>query len=132
MCAYIYIYIYHIVAYSFILFINCQGTKNVQGMNIHLAETVDKLTFKPLVFMVMCNIWFLEICDSSYHSKIDVPKDLLLPDTLMFLRWDGFPFESVPPELIPKNLIELHMCYSSLKQFGNAAKVCPLAHSLLF
>ena len=124
---------YHIVTYSSILFfINCQATEEIQGMTIHLAKIGDKLTLEPLVFRNMCNLWFLEICGSlSDSEKIDVPKSLQLPDTLMVLRWDYFPLESVSPKLMPKNLIELRMHMSSLTQLGHGVKVCALASCVL-
>jgi hypothetical protein len=42
---------------------------------------------------------------------------------LKFLRWDGFPQESLPLGFRPKNLVKLYMPYSRLEQLWLEDKV---------
>jgi hypothetical protein len=46
-----------------------------------------------------------------------------LPDDLKFLRWDGFPQKSLPPDFCPKNLVKLDMPHSHLEQLWEGDQV---------
>ncbi|WKA11144.1 hypothetical protein VitviT2T_028671 [Vitis vinifera] len=51
------------------------------------------------------------------HSKVKLSKDFEFPSyELRYLYWQGYPLESLPSSFYAEDLVELDMCYSSLKQ----------------
>ena len=49
--------------------------------------------------------------------KVKLSKDFEFPSyELRYLYWQGYPLESLPSSFFAEDLVELDMCYSSLKQ----------------
>jgi hypothetical protein len=55
-----------------------------------------------------------------------------LPDDLKFLRWDGFPQNSLPLDFFPKNLVKLEMPHNHLEQLWQTDKVFQVYVMFLF
>jgi hypothetical protein len=56
-------------------------------------------------------------------SNVTLPAVLNSPRNLKFLRWDGFPQESLPLGFCPRNLVKLYMPHSRLEQLWQEDKV---------
>lgn len=63
--------------------------------------------------------------DGSYmSSKMHLPQGLdCLHDELRYLHWHGYSYGILPRNFIPKNLIELSLCYSKIEQLWEGKKV---------
>ncbi|KAL6316578.1 hypothetical protein AAG906_018833 [Vitis piasezkii] len=58
-----------------------------------------------------------EFASMGEHSKVKLSKDFEFPSyELRYLCWQGYPLESLPSSFYAEDLVELDMCYSSLKQ----------------
>ncbi|KAK9944844.1 hypothetical protein M0R45_010392 [Rubus argutus] len=54
------------------------------------------------------------------YCKVYVPGGLKsLPEELRYLYWKGYPLKSLPSQYSPKNLVELHLPHSQVKQLWN-------------
>ena len=54
----------------------------------------------------------------------DVPKDLEFPYfELRYLHFEGYPLESLPTNFHPRNLVELNLKHSSIKQLWKGNEV---------
>ena len=74
-------------------------------------------------FEMMNKLRLLKIywADESAHmredNKVKLSTDFEFPSyDLRYLHWHGYPLQSLPSSFDAENLVELDMCYSSLKQ----------------
>ena len=59
----------------------------------------------------------LESTSLSEDNRVQLSKDFEFPSyELRYLYWQGYPLESLPSSFHAEDLVELDMCYSSLKQ----------------
>ncbi|KAG6738692.1 hypothetical protein POTOM_058314 [Populus tomentosa] len=59
----------------------------------------------------MSRLRLLRICNACFDSG---PK--YLSNELCFLAWRNYPSKSLPSSFQPENLVEVHLCYSNLRQ----------------
>ena len=65
-----------------------------------------------------------EFASMGKHSKVKLSKDFEFPSyELRYLYWQGYPLESLPSSFYAEDLVELDMCYSSLKQLWESDMV---------
>ncbi|XP_048422148.1 disease resistance-like protein DSC1 [Pyrus x bretschneideri] len=56
-------------------------------------------------------------------GSIGPPYSLDLPDSLRYLKWGGYPLESLPSKFSPENLVELHMRGGKVKELWKEAQI---------
>lgn len=76
----------------------------------------------------MQNLRMIQFYDPSFYwmhsNNLVLPAFLdSLPDSLKFLRWDGFPQRSLPLDFCPENLVKLDMRHSVLEQLWEGDQV---------
>jgi hypothetical protein len=104
---------------SWSLLFELQGTQATKC--ITLNPYPDGLNFESLMngLANMKELRFLEVdnddLDEDEVSKWKFDEDSLhLPNALRFLKWEGYPFSSLPKTFQPKNLVALEMNYSDM------------------
>ena len=107
----------------------CQGTEAIKGilLNLSIPKPIHVTTES---FAMMKNLSLLKIY-SDYefasmreHSKVKLSKDFEFSSyELRYLYWQGYPLESLPSSFYAEDLVELDMCYSSLKQLWESDMV---------
>ncbi|GMN46356.1 hypothetical protein TIFTF001_015544 [Ficus carica] len=81
------------------------------------SSELTELDLSPTALKKMVNLRILKFRNRFLKRKLQFRQGLqFLPDALRYLYWDGYPFESLPPEFSGKNLVELKMQYSNVKQ----------------
>ncbi|KAG5383446.1 hypothetical protein IGI04_034916, partial [Brassica rapa subsp. trilocularis] len=83
-------------------------------------------------FAKMCNLWYLKFYTSTCprecegDCKLNFPDGLSLPlEEIRYLDWLKFPLEELPSDFNPKNLVDLRLPYSKIKQVWKAYKDTP-------
>ncbi|KAL1145823.1 hypothetical protein V6Z11_A11G325900 [Gossypium hirsutum] len=91
---------------------------------------IPKLELKAEAFVKMRKLKFLKFyLPSSFgrvqmKPKILLPQGLLsLPNELRYLYWEGYPLKTLPTSFDPRNLVELDMRYSNVKQLWEGKQV---------
>ncbi|KAH7521160.1 hypothetical protein FEM48_Zijuj07G0003700 [Ziziphus jujuba var. spinosa] len=60
----------------------------------------------------------------NIRCNVNLPKDLdCLPKNLKFLKWKGYPLESLSSNFYPSELVELNMCHSRIEQLWEGEEV---------
>jgi hypothetical protein len=77
---------------------------------------------------MMNGLRFLNIYFSRYSEEdkiLHLPPTGLeyLPNELRYLRWDEFPWKSLPPSFRAEHLVELHLSESKLVKLWTGVKV---------
>ena len=68
--------------------------------------------------------WAHESISMREDNKVKLSKDFEFPSLeLRYLYWQGYPLESLPSSFYAEDLVELDMCYSSLKQLWESDMV---------
>ncbi|XP_048421890.1 probable disease resistance protein RPP1 isoform X2 [Pyrus x bretschneideri] len=103
--------------FTFKLSSYCQETPNVEAIVLN-GFNIAKRPLKCVDFKVMSNLILLIVsCGSTFNASLD------LPDSLRYLKWWGYPLESLPSNFSPENLVELHMPYSRVKELWKEAQI---------
>ncbi|KAL6315878.1 hypothetical protein AAG906_012214 [Vitis piasezkii] len=98
------------------------GTEAIKGMlfNVSIPKQIH-ITTKS--FAMMKNLRLLKIyshlksTSAREDNRVKLSKDFEFPSCeLRYLYWQGYPLESLPSSFDAEDLVELDMCYSSLKQ----------------
>ena len=88
------------------------------------SSELTELYVSPTAFKKMVNLRILKFRNRFLKNKLQFRQGLrFLPDALRYLYWDGYPFESLPLEFGGKNLVELKMQYSNVKQLWEGIQV---------
>ncbi|KAG2291418.1 hypothetical protein Bca52824_038087 [Brassica carinata] len=104
------------------------GTGCVRGIFLNMSN-VERIKLSPDVFMKMSNLKFLKFhyshcsqwCDNKH--KFQFSKDLdHFPDELVYLHWQGYPYEYLPSEFNPEELVDLSLRHSYIKQLWEDEK----------
>nr|XP_028958079.1 putative disease resistance protein At4g11170 [Malus domestica] len=85
-------------------------TPKVEAIRVNWSK-IEERPLKCADFKKMSNLTML-IVDAGY--KFNASLDL--PDSLLYLYWEGYPLESLPSNFCPEDLVELHMPYSKVKK----------------
>ncbi|CAN6839890.1 unnamed protein product [Brassica oleracea] len=97
------------------------GTSLVEGMSLNLSE-VSEVLASDQAFEGLSNLKLLNFYDLSYdgETRVHLPNGLTyLPRKLRYLRWDGYPLNSLPSRFHPEFLVELCMSNSHLHYLWN-------------
>ncbi|XP_010434398.1 PREDICTED: inactive disease resistance protein RPS4-like [Camelina sativa] len=105
------------------------GTECVRGIFLNMSN-VEKIKLSPDVFMRMSNLKFLKFhkshcsqwCDNDHKFLFSEGLDHF-PDELVYLHWQGYPYEYLPSEFNPEELVDLSLRYSFIKQLWENEKV---------
>ena len=93
-------------------------------------SNVERIKLSPDVFMRMSNLKFLkfhnsqcsQLCDNDHKFQFSKGLDHF-PDELVYLHWQGYPYEYLPSEFKPEELVDLSLRYSYIKQLWEDEKV---------
>nr|XP_028958186.1 protein SUPPRESSOR OF npr1-1, CONSTITUTIVE 1-like isoform X2 [Malus domestica] len=72
-------------------------------------------------FKKMSNLIMLIVDSGKFYHKLTTSLDL--PDSLRYLKWRGYPLESLPSNFCSKNLVELHMQASEVKKLWKEEQI---------
>ncbi|CAH2078532.1 unnamed protein product [Thlaspi arvense] len=104
------------------------GTECVRGIFLNMSN-VERIKLSPDVFMRMSNLKFLKFhnshcsqwCDSDRKFQFCQGLDYF-PDELVYLHWQGYPYEYLPSEFNPEELVHLNLRYSHIRQLWEDEK----------
>ncbi|VVB12430.1 unnamed protein product [Arabis nemorensis] len=99
-----------------------KGTEYVRGIFLNMSS-ITRIKLSPAAFMNMSNLKFLKFhnshcsqwCDNDhkFHSCKGLDH---FPDELVYLHWQGYPYEHLPSEFNPEELVDLNLRHSHIKQ----------------
>ncbi|XP_034708580.1 disease resistance protein RUN1-like [Vitis riparia] len=98
------------------------GTKAIEGILFDLSIPkrihITTKSFEMMMKLRLLKIyWPHESISMREDNKVKLSKDFEFPSyELRYLYWHGYPLESLPSSFYAEDLVELDMCYSSLKQ----------------
>ncbi|CAN8231344.1 unnamed protein product [Cochlearia groenlandica] len=104
------------------------GTECVRGIFLNMSN-VQKINLCPDVFRRMSNLKFLKFHNSHCSQRCD--NDLKFqfskvldnfPRELVYLHWQGYPYEYLPLEFNPEELVDLNLRSSHIKQLWEGEK----------
>ncbi|KAB2614686.1 protein suppressor of npr1-1 [Pyrus ussuriensis x Pyrus communis] len=98
-----------------------RGTRHVQAILIKCWQT-EKRPLKRADFKVMFNLEMLIVYSEPFGNYSTLTTSLDLPNSLRYLYWYRYPWESLPSNFSPENLVELHMPYSRVNQLWKEDK----------
>ncbi|CAN6913204.1 unnamed protein product [Brassica oleracea] len=104
------------------------GTECVRGIFFNMSN-VEKIKLSPDVFIRMSNLKFLKFhnshcsqwCDNDHKFQFCEGLDHF-PDELVYLHWQGYPYNCLPSEFNPEELVDLNLRYSHIKQLWETEK----------
>ncbi|CAN1263310.1 Disease resistance protein RUN1 [Linum perenne] len=100
------------------------GTKVVEGVVLDLSN-MNQMSLEVEAFQEMNRLRLLKICylHQSGSSEYIFQKGLRnLSNELRSLHWHGYPFDYLPTNFYPKNLVEFNMSGSRLKKLWKGKK----------
>ncbi|KAB2602548.1 TMV resistance protein N-like [Pyrus ussuriensis x Pyrus communis] len=81
---------------------------------------IEEQKWKRADFKVMSNLMMLIVVNSRMvDAYCKLTSSLDLPNSLRYLRWEGYPLKSLLSSFSPENLVELHMPGSRVKKLWN-------------
>ncbi|VVB08039.1 unnamed protein product [Arabis nemorensis] len=105
--------------------------KNVRGISLDISQ-VTKMPISSSVFTKMCNLRYLKFYSSTCprecedDCKLNFPDGLSLPlEEVRYLDWLKFPLDELPSDFKPKDLVDLRLPYSKIKQVWKVSKDTP-------
>uniref|UniRef100_A0A1J3CS75 ADP-ribosyl cyclase/cyclic ADP-ribose hydrolase n=2 Tax=Noccaea caerulescens TaxID=107243 RepID=A0A1J3CS75_NOCCA len=106
-------------------------TKTVRGISLDLSQ-VTNMPLESLVFAKMCNLRYLKFYSSTCprecegDCKLNFPDGLSLPlKEVRYLDWLKYPLEELPSDFNPKDLVDIKLPYSKIKQVWKGSKDTP-------
>ncbi|XP_057989607.1 disease resistance protein RML1A [Hevea brasiliensis] len=97
------------------------GTESVEAIFFDSFFIKDNLKLSPTAFTKMCKLrmlifrWY-----GNFTGQVLLPNNLeFLPQELRYLEWESYPSTFWPSNFCPKNLVELDMNKSKLRQLWN-------------
>lgn len=108
-----------------------QVAEDIQGISLDTSNLIFDVN--PDAFNKMVSLRFLKVYNSYSENVVGInfPKGLsFLPRGLRLLHWENYPFESLPQDFDLRELVELNMPYSQLKELQARTKVgnAPIFH----
>ncbi|TQE12274.1 hypothetical protein C1H46_001927 [Malus baccata] len=95
-------------------------TPNVEAIQVNWCNLQER-PLERADFKKMSNLIMLIVDSGKYYHKLTTSLDL--PDSLRYLKWRGYPLESLPSNFCPKNLVELHMQASEVKKLWKEEQI---------
>lgn len=110
----------------------------MRGISLDMSQVRD-MPLEFSVFANMCNLWYLKFYTSTCprecegDCKLNFPDGLSLPlEEVRYLDWLKFPLDELPSDFNPKNLVDLRLPYSKIKQVWKDSKVRHLHLNFIF
>ncbi|XP_024025688.1 disease resistance-like protein DSC1 isoform X2 [Morus notabilis] len=101
------------------------GPTKVKGILLNMSRLTQDVNLKPEAFKELHYLRFLKIMhnrEDEERCKLHFPQGInILPRTLRYLSWVGFPSLSLPSSFMARNLVKLHMPWSQLEQLWNGS-----------
>ncbi|XP_034675526.1 disease resistance protein RPV1-like isoform X3 [Vitis riparia] len=96
------------------------GTKAIEGLFVKVS-TLNQIQFPANFFAKMRSLRLLKVYDMIVGDLddfvVDLPKDFEIPSfELRYLHFEGYPLQFLPRNFHAKNLVELDLIGSSIKQ----------------
>lgn len=108
-----------------------QGAADVRGIFLDMSKLTEDLPLDSCAFNMMRNLRYLKFFSSRCHGKCEADRKLNCPDGLEFaleelryLYWLKFPSRIFPKDFNPRNLTDLNLPYSEIKELWDVVKVC--------
>ncbi|XP_010437371.1 PREDICTED: disease resistance protein RPS4-like [Camelina sativa] len=108
------------------------GADSVRGIFLDMLELKKKLPLDKCTFTEMRNLRYLKFYSSRCHREGEADCKLNFPDELEFsldevryLYWLKFPMKKLPKDFNPKNLTDLNLPYSEIKEVWEGLKDTP-------
>ncbi|KAG7621078.1 Leucine-rich repeat [Arabidopsis suecica] len=104
------------------------GTECVRGIFLNMSE-VRRIKLFPAAFTMLSKLKFLKFhsshcsqwCDNDHIFQCSKVPDHF-PDELVYLHWQGYPYDCLPSDFDPKELVDLSLRYSHIKQLWEDEK----------
>ncbi|CAN8274497.1 unnamed protein product [Cochlearia groenlandica] len=104
------------------------GTECVRGIFLNMSN-VEKIKLSSAAFKRMSNLKFLKFqhshcsrwCDNDQKFKLCEGLDHF-PDELVYLHWQGYPYNHLPSEFNAEELVDLNLRYSHIKKLWEEEK----------
>ncbi|KAK0580241.1 hypothetical protein LWI29_038463 [Acer saccharum] len=102
-----------------------KGTEAVQGISISMFMNLEDVQLGSQVFMKMYYLRTLII--QIYGDQVHLCNGGLdyLPEKLKYLYWERYPLDVLPSSFNPKNLVELDLSHSKIKQLWEGSTCVP-------
>ncbi|KAG2241963.1 hypothetical protein Bca52824_096194, partial [Brassica carinata] len=111
---------------------NTEGAADVRGIFLDMSKLTEDLPLDSCAFNMMRNLRYLKFFSSRCHGKCEADRKLNCPDGLEFaleelryLYWLKFPSRIFPKDFNPRNLTDLNLPYSEIKELWDAVKDTP-------
>ncbi|RVW64939.1 TMV resistance protein N [Vitis vinifera] len=109
------------------------GTQEVEGIFFNLSD-IEEIHFTTKAFAGMDKLRLLKFydyspstnseCTSKRKCKVHIPRDFKFHyNELRYLHLHGYPLEQLPHDFSPKNLVDLSLSCSDVKQLWKGIKV---------
>ncbi|CAN6684977.1 unnamed protein product [Malus baccata var. baccata] len=95
-------------------------TPNVEAIQVNWCNLQER-PLERADFKKMSNLIMLIVDSRKFYHKLTTSLDL--PDSLRYLKWRGYPLESLPSNFCPENLVELHMQASEVKKLWKEEQI---------
>lgn len=102
-------------------------------------SNVERIKLSPAAFMKMSKLKFLKFHNSHCSQWCDNEDKFRLckgldhfPDELVYLHWQGYPYDYLPSEFSPEELVDLNLRYSHIKTLWEAEQVDKLKTLWIF
>nr|WIL59964.1 nodulation protein [Melilotus officinalis] len=114
---------------------NNRGSEIVEAIFLDTTEFTH-ISLSPKAFEKMVNLRLLAFRDHKGIKSVSLPHGLdLLPETLIYFLWDGYPWKSLPPTFCAEMLVELSLQESHVEKLWNGVlnlptlEILDLSHS---
>ncbi|KAG6738694.1 hypothetical protein POTOM_058316 [Populus tomentosa] len=110
-----------------ISWLGVKGTEEIESIALDWAnpeevegtmQKTKRSAWNTGVFSKMSRLRLLRIRNACFDSGPEY-----LSNELRFLEWRNYPSKYLPSSFQPENLVEVHLCYSNLRQLRHGNKV---------
>jgi len=101
----------------------CQATEDVEGISLYLPRPAGA-QLSALSFSKMTKLrLLLIICNARFSHSLQY-----LSNELRILKWDEYPFKTLPLSFHPEELIDLDLSYSQVELWKGEQAWLPLTY----
>ncbi|ESQ55423.1 hypothetical protein EUTSA_v10024441mg [Eutrema salsugineum] len=102
-----------------------KGTDSVRGIFLNMSG-VERIKLSADAFMRMSNLRFLKFhssqwCDNDLKFQFCKGIDHF-PDKIVYLHWQGYPYDYLPSEFNAEELVDLNLRHSHIKKLWKEEK----------
>ena len=99
---------------------------------------VERIKLSPAAFMEMSNLKFLKFHNSHCSQWCEIDHKFQFcegldqfPDELVYLHWQGYPYNHLPSDFNPEQLVNLNLRYSRIQKLWKEEQVHPRLYIFL-